>query len=105
MSAFGPALFVSRIDRAVIREPEQAVIIALIRTAASASQARIYDYDECEPEALGVLLHSDYGYQHLPDDARQELDDAWEAEGHRVAAVVERRRPGVYEYRTYPVED
>jgi hypothetical protein len=110
MSAFGPALFVSRADGADIPEDERAAILAHIRAATARlalprAVPRVYDYDGYEPKALGVLLYSEYGYQHMPDEVREDQDAAWSEQGRRVGAEVEKRAPGVYRFTAYAVED
>ncbi|GIE32597.1 hypothetical protein Ait01nite_056420 [Actinoplanes italicus] len=115
MSAFGPALFVSRADGAAMSEDEQAAVLALVRDAAvrlrltnderKPAAPRVYDYDGYEPLALGVLLYSGYGYRHMPDEIRKDQDEAWAALGDRVAAEIDRAAPGLYRCTTYAVED
>ncbi|MEU4161827.1 hypothetical protein [Actinoplanes sp. NPDC026670] len=110
MSAFGPALFVSRADGAPLPEGEQSAILTHIRAATARlglprAVPRVYDYDGYEPLALGVLLYSEYGYQHMPDDVREDQDRAWADQGVRVGAEVEKQAPGVYNFTAYTVED
>jgi hypothetical protein len=115
MSAYGPALFVSRKDGAEVPEDEQETLLRLARAAAVAvrlkdeegapAEPRVYDYDEYEPHALGILLYSGYAYGQMPEEVQQEQDVAWEEEIGRVAEAVERAAPGVYAFVGYGVED
>jgi hypothetical protein len=115
MSAYGPALFVSRRDGAELPEPEQHSVLELVRAATAAvrlrdergepAAPRVYDYDEYETGALGVLLYSGYAYGGLPEQIQRDRDASWAAETGRVAAEAERRFPGVYAYVGYGVED
>ncbi|MEV0561699.1 hypothetical protein [Dactylosporangium sp. NPDC050588] len=115
MSAYGPALFVSRKDGAAVPPEEQETILHLVRAAVATvrlkdeegapADPRVYDYDEYEPLALGVLLYSGYAYGQMPEEIQQDQDDAWTAETTRVAAEVDRHAPGVYAFTGYGVED
>jgi hypothetical protein len=110
MSAFGPALFVSRADGAAIPEDEQAVILTRIRAATARlglprAVPRFYDYDGYEQRALGILLYSEYGYHHMPEEIREDQDHAWADQGRRVGVEVDRQIPGVYKFTVYTVED
>jgi hypothetical protein len=110
MSAFGPALFVSRADGADIPKDERAEILTRIRSATARlglprAVPRFYDYDGYEPLALGVLLYSEYGYHHMPDEVREDQDQAWADQGRRVGAEVDKQIPGVYRFTAYTVED
>ena len=115
MSAYGPALFVARKDGAEMPPDEQETVLRLVRAAAAKLRVkdeqgapvrpRVYDYDEYEPEALGILLYSGYAYGQMPEEIQQDQDDAWTAETTRVAAEVDRHAPGVYAYTGYGVED
>jgi hypothetical protein len=115
VSAFGPALFVSRADGTAMPEQEQNTVLQLVRAAVGRlrltdderqpAEPRVYDYDGYEPGALGVLLYSGYGYQHMPDEIRQDTDEAWAALGDRVAAEIDKAVPGLYRFTAYAVED
>ncbi|WP_433789857.1 hypothetical protein [Actinoplanes sp. CA-252034] len=107
MSRFGPALFVSRADVAAITEAEQNEILTHVRSAATRLgltrlTPRLHDRD---PETVGVLLLSEHGYHHMPDEIREEQDQAWAAQALRVGAEVDRHVPGVYRFTAYTVED
>src|ERR1043165_8279804 len=101
MSAYGPALFVSRKDGAQLPEQEQETILRLARAAAVTvrlkdeqrppAEPRVYDYDGYEPGALGILLYSGYAYGQMPEEIQQDQDEAWEAETGRVGAEIERQ--------------
>ena len=114
MSAYGPALFVSRKDGAALPEQERATVLRLARTAAATTRLldeqraparpRVYDHDGYEPGALGVLLYSGYAYGQLPRDIQREQDEAWAAEAARVGAEIDRQVPGVYTFAGYGVE-
>lgn len=115
MSAYGPALFVSRKDGAELPEQERATVLRLARTAAAAThlldeqrapaRPRVYDYDGSEPGALGILLYSGYTYRQLPAELQQEQDETWAAEAARIGAEIDREVPGVYTFVGYGVED
>jgi hypothetical protein len=110
MSAFGPALFVSRADGTAITEAEQSAILTRIRTATARlglprAVPRVYDYDGYQPLALGVLLYSEYGYQHMPAEVREDQDQAWADQSRLVGAAVDSQIPGVYRFTASTVED
>ena len=65
----------------------------------------VYDYDEYEPRALGILLYSGYAYRQMPAEIQQEQDLAWVEEAGRVGAAIERAMPGVYTSVGYGVQD
>lgn len=115
MSAYGPALFVSRRDGFGVPKGEWGAILRLVQAAAAVLQLkdergapaepRVYDYDQYETNALGILLYSGYAYGQMPEEVQQDQDDAWAAEVARVGAEVERQVPGVYVFVGYGVED
>ncbi len=115
MSAYGPALFVSRKDGAPLPEQEQETILRLARDAAATVgltdeesapvDPRVYDYDDYEPDALGILLYSGYAYRMMPEELQQEQDRVWAEQSARVGAEIDRRVPGVYTFTGYGVED
>ena len=115
MSAYGPALFVARKDGSEIPPEEQDTILRLAVEATAKvrlkdeqrapAKPRVYDYDEYEPNALGILLYSGYAYRQMPEEIQQEQDIAWESETLRVGAEIERQAPGVYTFVGYGVED
>ncbi|EGX57277.1 hypothetical protein SZN_23576 [Streptomyces zinciresistens K42] len=114
MSAYGPALFVSRKDGAELSQEERAVVFRLVQSAClslmltddEGEPVRPSDhgYDQEEEKALGVLLHSSYAYAHMPQEIQVEKAEEWEEEGKRVAAEVEKHAPGVYAFTAYGVE-
>jgi hypothetical protein len=115
MSAYGPALFVSRKDGAPLAELEQEEILRLARAAAvtlrlkdeerAPAEPRVYDYDECEAGAVGILLYSGYAYGQLPEEIQQDQDLAWERETAGIGAEIDRQAPSVYAFVGYGVED
>ncbi|MFJ3671505.1 hypothetical protein ACIPSE_34085 [Streptomyces sp. NPDC090106] len=116
MSAYGPAVFVARKDGADLSDEEQASVMRLVRDACRGLNMTGADgdpvapsdrgYDEEEQRALGILLHSSYGYHaDLPEEVRVDQEKAWEREGARVAGWVEREAPGTYVFTAYGVED
>ncbi|MEV0248384.1 hypothetical protein AB0H76_17435 [Nocardia sp. NPDC050712] len=115
MSAYGPALFVSRKDGADLPEQEQSTVLALVRAACLGLKMTdgeghpvkpsSYGYDEEEERAMGILLYSSYVYVGMPKEVRANVEHSWEQEGARVAAKVEERCPGIYAFTTYGVED
>lgn len=115
MSAYGPALFVSRKDGAPLPEEERETILRLARAAAAKVrlkdeqrapvEPRVYDYDGYEPGALGILLYSGYAYRMMPEEIQQEQDKAWTEQSARVGAEIDRQVPGVYTFTGYGVED
>jgi hypothetical protein len=115
MSAYGPAVFVARKDGAGIPVDEQEAVLALVRSAARtlrladeegrAAAPRVYDYDECEKGALGVLLHSGYSFGAMPEEVQEDQERLWADECGRVAAEIDRRAPGQYAVIGYGVED
>ncbi|WP_327003070.1 hypothetical protein OHA72_49650 [Dactylosporangium sp. NBC_01737] len=115
MSAYGPALFVARKDGAEPPPDERETILQLVRAAAAKlrvkdeqgapARPRVYDYDEYEPKALGILLYSGYAYGQMPEEIQQDQDEDWERQCARVGAEIEREVPGVYTFTGYGVED
>lgn len=115
MSAYGPALFVSRKDGAAVPPGEQEAILLLARSAVAAVRLKdelgrpadphVYDYDEYEPRALGILLYSGYAYGQMPEEVQQDQEDTWTEETTAVAAEIERQAPGLYAFTGYGVED
>ncbi|MBB5868360.1 hypothetical protein F4553_001739 [Allocatelliglobosispora scoriae] len=115
MSAYGPALFVSRRDRAELSEEEQARVFELVRAACLSvgvtgddgepAKPSIYGYDQEEQRALGVLLYSSYAYVQMPDEIREDHEEGWRRVGARVAAEIEKQSPGVYAFASYGVEN
>jgi hypothetical protein len=115
MSAYGPALFVSRKDRAELSAEEQATVFELVRAAClrlgvtgdddDPANPSVYGYDQEEPRALGVLLYSSYAYGHMPDEIREDHEESWQRVGARVAAEIEKQTPGVYAFVSYGVEN
>lgn len=115
MSAYGPALFVSRKDGAGLSEQEQAAVFTVVRAACLSlkmkdaegfpTEPSNYGYDEEQERSLGILLHSSYTYAGMPEEVRADVEHGWEQEGARVAASVEEHSPGIYAFTTYAVEN
>ncbi|WP_238011827.1 hypothetical protein KZZ52_13390 [Dactylosporangium sp. AC04546] len=115
MSAYGPALFVTRKDGAAMPEDEQRAVLALARAAAERLRLRdeerepavpdVYDYDGYEPRALGILLYSGYAYGEMPEEIQRDQEETWSGECARVGAEIERQSPGRYTFTGYGVED
>lgn len=115
MSAYGPALFVSRKDGADLSELEQKQVLELVRAACLGLrmtdgegfpvEPSNYGYDEEEARSLGVLLYSSYAHAGMPEEVRADVEHSWEQEGARVAAKVEDRFPGIYAFTYYGVEN
>lgn len=95
MSAYGPALFVSRKDGAGLSEQEQMQVLELVRAVCLGSrmtdgegfpvEPSNYGYDEEEARSLGILLYSSYAYAGMPEEVRADVEHSWEQEGARVA--------------------
>jgi hypothetical protein len=115
VSEYGPALFLSRIDAAGLSDDEQATVLRLVQTACHSLQLtddegrpvkpEIYDYDEYEKDALGVLLYSSVVYGEMPEEVRADEEEGWEAHGARLAAEIEKHAPGVYRFVCHGVEN
>ncbi|MEU8895614.1 hypothetical protein [Nocardia sp. NPDC048505] len=115
MSAYGPALFVSRKDGAHLSQQEQDQVFELVRAACLDSgmtdeeglpvEPSNYGYDEEEAGSLGILLYSSYAYAGMPKEVRADVEHSWEQQGERVAARVEESSPGIYAFTTYGVEN
>jgi hypothetical protein len=114
VSEYGPALFVSRKDRAALPEDERAAVLRHVRAACRRvrltdgegrrAEPELYDYDGYEPGALGILLHSSFLYGEMPEELQADEEAGWEKDGARVAAAVEQHVPGVYQFVCYGVE-
>jgi hypothetical protein len=102
MSAYGPALFVTRTDGAALSGAERAALLDVIARACRrlgfGGSPRAYG-------EAGFLLYSDYGYHQMPAAIRAEQDESWAGHGRRVGEEIEQRFPGVYAFRAYAVED
>ncbi|UGT44125.1 hypothetical protein LTV02_12360 [Nocardia yamanashiensis] len=115
MSAYGPALFVSRKDGADLSAVEQERVFELVREVCAGLkmtdgegfpvEPSNYGYDEEEARSLGILLYSSFAYAGMPEEVWADVERGWEREGARVAARVEECAPGVYAFVTYGVED
>lgn len=115
MSAYGPALFISRKDGADLSEDEQAMVFRLVQ-AACRSLSMTNDegdpvepsnrgYDKEEKRALGILLYSSYAYAAMPAEIQADEAEGWKQDGAKVAEKVEEQAPGVYSFTAYGVED
>ncbi|MFD9548326.1 hypothetical protein ACFWBG_13145 [Nocardia salmonicida] len=115
MSAYGPALFVSRKDGADLSGQEQEQMLEHVRAVCLGLrmtdgegfpvEPSNYGYDEEEDRSLGILMHSSYAYAGMPEEVRADVEHSWEQEGARVAARVEERFPGIYAFTSYGVEN
>lgn len=115
MSAYAPALFVSRQDGAPLAEQERETILRLARAAAATVRLkdersapvrpRVHDHDGYEPGALGILLYSGYAYRMMSQELQREQDEAWTRQSARVGADIDRRVPGVSTFTGYGAED
>jgi hypothetical protein len=115
MSAYGPALFVSRKDKNEISESEQKEILKLVKAAAKKLDLRddddsrvspeTYDYGEYEENALSVLLFSSHAYGEMPEEVQADEDEAWKEMGARLGEEIEKQAPGTYVFTCYAVED
>jgi len=117
MSDYGPAVFVSRRDGADLSEQEQATVLQLVCSACRTLdltddddepvKPSVYCYDEegYEAGALGILLYSSGLYGALPEEIQADEEQSWEETGARIAAEIEKQRPGRYAFVCYGVED
>ncbi|MFF5083597.1 hypothetical protein ACFY36_41665 [Actinoplanes sp. NPDC000266] len=112
MSAYGPAIFISRRDGAELTEAERQRVLELAREAAARLRLRDENGEPARPRphgyeegTLAVLLHSGYVYSQMPAPIQADQDDVWTAEGDRVTAEIEKAVPGVYAFEAYGVED
>lgn len=109
MSAYGPAVFLSRRDGAEPTEGERQRVLSLVMEAAARLRLKDENGEPARPrpygDSLGVLLYSGYSYGQMPPPIQQDQDEIWTAEGRRVATEVEKAAPGVYTFEAYGVED
>ncbi|SNY67167.1 hypothetical protein [Paractinoplanes atraurantiacus] len=109
MSAFGPAIFVSRRDGADVHDEERQRIVDLVREATARLGLKDENGEPARPrlygDSLGVLLYSGYVYGQMPEPIQRDQDGLWTAEGDRVTAELEKAAPGIYTFEVYGVED
>jgi hypothetical protein len=115
VSAFGPALFVRRLDKKELDDEEQERILELVCRAAEALRVKDdedepvepnrYDCSEMESGALGVLLYSSYVYRQMPDEIRADQDENWAELGQTIGREIERAVPNTYSFDCYAVEN
>ncbi|WP_127500381.1 hypothetical protein [Actinoplanes solisilvae] len=112
MSAFGPAVFVSRVDGNGLEHGERELLVASAREATVRLGLKDEDGKPARPRehgydggTLAILLHSGYAYRMMPPEIQRDQDEVWVAEGERVAAALERVAPGRYTFVAYGVED
>jgi hypothetical protein len=115
MSAYGPAVFIARLDGRELSNAEQQQLVASVAAAARALAIRDDDgapvaprhYDDGEYEAkhVGVFIYSSYAYGEMPEEVQQGEDEAWQELGHKIAAAIEAAHPTTYSFKCYAVED
>jgi hypothetical protein len=115
MSEYGPALFVSRADGAELPADEQAAVLHLVQSACRSLKLKdddgnpvepqIYDYNEYENGALGVLLYSSHLYGEMPEEVQADYEQGWTTTGARLANNLEKHTPGTYKCVCYGVEN
>lgn len=111
MSAYGPALFLSRRDGTELDEEAQEALVEAVAAATkelglkdeddAPLEPTLYDYDGYEPKAVGVLLFSSYAYGAMPEEVQADYAATWEAQGDEIA----RRLGEAYDHQCYFVED
>ncbi|APR84044.1 Hypothetical protein A7982_09393 [Minicystis rosea] len=114
MSAFGPALFVRRLDGQRLDDEEQHAVVEKVRRATQklgvkdehdeAIAPSLFDYDETEAGALCVLLYSSYNYDGMPEEVMADQDESWKELGLEVAHEVEATAPSTYRFGCYTIE-
>jgi hypothetical protein len=115
MSAYGPAVFIARIDGGELSDAEQQRLVASVTVAATALairdddgapvSPRHYDYGEYEAKHVGVLIYSSYAYGEMPEEVQHGEDEAWQELGQKIAAAIEAAHPTTYSFKCYAVED
>jgi hypothetical protein len=115
MSAFGPAVFISRLDGSELSEAEQQQLVEIVGAACKTleittddgdiAEPSHYDYGGYEDKAVGVLLYSSYAYSAMPDEVREDTDAAWTELGAKIGKEVDKAHPNTYRYESYAVED
>jgi hypothetical protein len=115
MSAYGPAVFIARIDGGELSDAERQQLVASVATAATALairdddgapvSPRHYDYGEYEAKHVGVLIYSSYAYGEMPEAVQHDEDAAWQELGGKIAAAIEAAHPTMYSFKCYAVED
>jgi hypothetical protein len=114
VSEYGPALFVSRVDGAQLTENEQATLLRSVTDACRSLELtdadggrikpEVYDYNEYEPGALGILLYSSFLYSLMPEEVLEGEREGWQDEAALLASEVEKQAPGTYRFVCYGVE-
>jgi hypothetical protein len=115
MSAYGPAVFIARLDGGELSDAEQQRLVASVTAAATALalqdddgepvSPRHYDYGEYEAKHVGVLIYSSYAYGEMPEEVQEGEDEAWQELGQKIAAAIETTHPTTYSFKCYAVED
>jgi hypothetical protein len=115
MSAYGPALFVTRKDKKPLTKTEQQSIVKLVASAAKTLKLkddedkpvapRFYNYGSYEPNGVGVLLFSGYIYSMMPAHIQQDENQIWELTGKKLGKEIEKTHPKAYTFKCYYVED
>ena len=114
MMVTGLALFVSRVDGAEISKTEQASLVKLVAKHAKAlklssaegerASPRLYDYGNYEKKGLGVVLYEDAILGEMPDDIREDHEDAGKRGAMKVAKGIDKEQPRTYSFKAYYVE-
>lgn len=108
VSAYGPAVFLSRRDGVETTESERQCVLSLVTEAAARVRLKDENGEPARPrpygDSLGVLLYSGYLYGQMPTPIQQDQDEIWTTEGQRVAVEVEKAAPGIYTFEAYGVE-
>jgi hypothetical protein len=118
MSAYGPALFISRKDKKELDPKEQEKLVSLVKAAAkklklkddedNAIKPSFYNYGDYEKGGVGVLLYSSYIYSMMPKEVQEDEDNAWKSIGVKLGKEIEKAHAasaGVYKFVCYFVED
>jgi hypothetical protein len=110
----GLALFVSRRDGAEIEKKEQASIVKLVSKHAKAlkiesaegekASPSVYDYGSYEKKGLGVLLYEDAILGEMPDDIREDHENAGKTDAMKIAKAIDKDAPRTYSFKAYYVE-
>ncbi|EXG82365.1 hypothetical protein [Cryptosporangium arvum] len=102
MSAYGPAVFLSRRDGVEPTDNERQRVLSLVMEAAARLRLTDENGEPARPrpygDPLGVLLYSGYIHGQMPTPIQRDQGEIRTTQGQRVAAEVEKAAPGVYTF-------
>ena len=110
----GLALFVTRQDGKDVAKAEQTELLKLVSKHAKAlkidsaegerASPSLYDYGNYEKKGLGVLLYEDAILGEMPDDIREDHEEAGKKDAMKIAKAIDKDKPRTYSFKAYYVE-